>query len=232
MKRRRTQSVTSRPMKRRKAVGRAIKTRGPVMTKSVELKVQDRTHQTYQINAGGSFTLLHVPTLGTDYTNRIGRKTLIRSIFIRGWVEPEIAATAPIITSAPAGLYRMIIFVDNQPNGATPTVADLLNSATPSAMLNLDNRDRFRIFKDKTYTHGPITSITAATVAQYGADNVTKNVKVYMKTSIETVFDSTNGGTIADINSGALYMFWIGETAASVNDGNAFLSTRIRFTDL
>jgi hypothetical protein len=36
---------------------------------------------------------------------------------------------------------------------------------------------------------------------------------------------------VADINSGALYMFWIGTIASGDSDSVAQISTRVRFAD-
>ena len=94
--------------------------------------------------------MLHAPTLGSDYTNRIGRKTNCKSVYIRGKLEITKAASVEI-ASVGCTLNRLIILLDNQPNGAAPAVTDLLSSASPSSQLNPNNRDRFRILKDKVY---------------------------------------------------------------------------------
>lgn len=192
-----------------------------------ERKVSDIDTAVYQVNTTGTFTLLHNPPLGTDFTARIGRKTVVRSVYIRGTVQLENAAqlTAQQI---PAQQSRMILLVDLQPNGATPIVTDLLKTATPSSQLNLNNRDRFRIIKDKTFV---FDSMILTDVLSAWNRNI-YNLKCYKKMKLEVIFNGTNGGNIADINSGALYMFWIGSAAAGTNtDSNAIVSTRVRFDD-
>lgn len=195
-----------------------------------EKKVSDIATATYQVNTTGSFTLLHIPTQGTDYTNRIGRKTMMKSVYIRGRVQLEDAGTLAAVVNSYAQQGRFILFLDLQPNGAVPVVTDLLNTADPASQLNLNNRDRFKIIKDKCFVFDPIAVSTVTTPAGF-LNRTVYNFKVFKKCSIETIF-STNGGTIADITTGALYMFWIGSQAGGTNtDTNAVVSTRVRYMD-
>lgn len=192
-----------------------------------EKKVSDIAVATYQVNTTGVFTLLHNPALGSDYTNRIGRKTLVKSIYIRGRVLLE--GSSPLgASSSNSQQARMIIFWDLQPNGLAPAVTDLLNTADPASQLNLNNRDRFRIVKDKVYVFDAF--FYSGTYAAW--NRAIHPVKCYKKLNSEVIFNGTNGGTIADINTGALYMFWIGSVAAGAAvDTNAIVSTRVRFDD-
>lgn len=194
-----------------------------------ELKVSDITTAQYAVNTTGTFTLLHVPILGTDYTQRIGRKTVIKSLYIRGRVLIENAQVFTAAITCAAQQPRMILFWDMQPNGAAPAVTDLLNTADSTSHLNLNNRDRFRIIKDKTFVFDPMVITAATAVANW--NRTISDIKCYKKLTGEVIFNGTNGGTIADINSGALYMFWIGNVPAGTNDSLAVLSTRIRFDD-
>lgn len=57
-------------------------------------------------------------------------------------------------------------------------------------------------------------------------------MKEYVKLSQEVIFNGGNAGTIADINSGAIYMFWIGSNPNAANvRANAIVSARMRFVD-
>lgn len=195
-----------------------------------ERKFFDILTATYQANTTGSFTLLHIPQLGSDFNNRIGRKTHIRSIYIRGRILIEPANAVPA-TTAGNQQARLIVFIDLQPNGAAPAVTDLLNEAVPSSHLNPNNRDRFKVIKDKTFVFEPFTFSTTATQSVAAWNRTIHDIKIYKKCNIETIFNATNGGTIGDINSGAVYMFWIGSTVAGALDANAILSARVRFDD-
>jgi len=204
---------------------------GGYKTNTVERKVNDIGTATYQINTTGSITLLANPALGSDFNNRIGRKVVLKSVYIKGKIQTENSlATTAGDTVAQQG--RFIIFCDMQPNGAAPAVTDLLVAALPSSQLNLNNRDRFKIYSDKEYVFDPYHVNITATTAYASTGRQIYNVKKYKKLNLEMIFNATNGGTIADINSGALYMLWIGDVAAGANtDLNAIVSTRVRYAD-
>lgn len=203
------------------------------ITSNRERKFFDLAPATYGVNDVAVFTLLHVPILGADFDNRIGRKTMIKSVYVRGNLQIRNAAAAPALntnTFNPPQLCRMIIMVDLQPNGATPLITDLLTSATVQAQLNPNNRDRFRIIKDKQYSLDLLNISNNGNVL-YGFENrTTHDIKCYKKLNLETIFNQTNAGSIGDISSGALYMVWMGSNNSAVG-AVANLSTRVRFDD-
>lgn len=198
---------------------------------NIELKVQDIDTATYQVNTTGSFTLLAIPVLGSDFNARVGRKIILKSFYIKGRVQSEVSTSLAITTVTPQH-YRMIVFVDYQPNGAAPAVTDLLVSATPASHLNLNNRDRFKVLADKEWVVDPWLASNTATQSYASTVNQVKFVKKFKRINEECIFNGTNGGSIADITSGALFMFWIGSNAAGTNtDGNAIVATRVRYAD-
>lgn len=210
--------------------GTSYRSYNPGLSGRFEKKTSDIAVATYQVNTTGSFTLLHAPIPGSDYTNRIGRKTLAKNVYIRGRVQLENAALTTQPASSPAQQARMIVFIDAQPNGAAPAVTDLLNTASPASQLNLNNRDRFKIVSDDTFVFDPLLAATSFAVVEWS--RTVSDVKCYNKLNVETVFNAGTAGTIADINSGALYMFWIGSEAAGAGtDTNAIVSTRVRYSD-
>lgn len=209
-------------------------TRGfrPVGRRTVgERKVIDVGVTTAQVNTTGAITLLNGSTQGTDYTNRIGRKIVVKSLYIRGAMLNEQANNQLTTGTQGAQAGRMIVFVDMQPNGATPAVTDLLVSASPYSQLNLNNRDRFKIIKDKMYFFDPYVYTTTATQASAALTNQIKQIKCYKNMNLETIYNSGNAGTIGDIQSGALYLLFIGSATSGTTDLNANLSIRVRFVD-
>lgn len=197
---------------------------------SPELKVYDIATATYQVNTSGSITLLANPVLGSDFNARIGRKIVLKSVYVRGHVVNEAALAVTTGVATAPQLARMIILTDLQPNGAVPTITDILVEAMSTSQLNMNNRDRFKIHCDKVWT---LDNYVYDTVnACMAANNVIKPVKKFQRLQTEVIFNATNGATIADINSGALYMVWIGSAAAGANsDANARVSTRVRYLD-
>lgn len=199
------------------------------MRRAGEKKLIDVAVTAYDVNTTGSFTLLNGCVQGSDYTQRIGRKILLKSVYIRGFVTPQQAVVPSAATASVAQQVRMILFVDSQPNGAAPAVTDLLNTAHPASQLNLNNRDRFKVLRDEVINFGPLMP-GVGTFAELGADLI-GDVNVYKKLNLETIYNAGNAGTIADINSGALYMFWIGSVASNDQDSLARVSARVRFLD-
>lgn len=196
------------------------------------MKVIDVPVGNVDVNTTGSFTLLNGCEQGSDYTDRIGRKIFMKSLFIRGMVSTQPSLNAGSSPSAAnSQTARMVVFIDSQPNGAAPSVTDLLNTASPFSQLNLNNRDRFRILADETFCFGPLVTSTTATQAIAYADNQASLVERYLRLRHETIFNAGNAGTIGDINSGALYMFWIGSVISGAADCIATVSTRVRFLD-
>lgn len=210
-----------------------LSTRGwrPFINTNHELKVQDLATATYQVNTSGSITLLAIPTVGADYNARIGRKITLKSLFIRGRLVLETAiALTGTLSIAQQG--RLIICYDLQPNGAAPAITDILITADPASHLNLNNRDRFRILCDKEYVFDPSFYQNTATQAYSFMGRTIYNVKIFKRLNLDMIFNAVNGGTVADISSGALYMVWIGSAAAGTNsDTNAIVSTRVRYAD-
>lgn len=200
---------------------------------AVEKKVYDIAPGAYNANTTGDIRCLALPTLGTDMTNRIGRKIVLKSVYIKGMVQMESAANPTTADLATGNLTRIIIFADMQPNGALPAVTDVLNSALPQSHLNLNNRDRFKIYCDKMYYMDPMVYNTTATQAVACWGNTGRAIKIYKRLNLETIFNATNGGTIADISSGALLILTIGNVAAGTRtDADFSLGIRVRFADV
>jgi len=76
-----------------------------------------------------------------------------------------------------------------------------------------------------------ILSLKVLAFARASGAGVIKKVKCYKKLNVETIYNAGNAGTIADINSGALYVFWIGTQAGAASDANFIGSIRGRFID-
>lgn len=197
-----------------------------------EKKVSDLGPAQLAMNTTGIFTLLSAPVPGSDFTNRIGRKTLIKSVYIRGIVSCELAdQDGPTVGASPCQLGRMIIFADMQPNGAAPVLTDILTTASSISQLNLNNRDRFKIYCDKVFALNAYAyNVTANSQLASLSNSIA--VKKFKKLNLETIYNAGTAGTIADIQSGALYLLTVGNRVAGTDDATATLSTRVRFVDL
>jgi len=184
-----------------------------------ERKTIDVDQANYVADTTGSVTLLNGVATGTDFTDRIGRKIIMRSLYIQGYV-------AAIDNTVSPNISRLIVVYDNQSNGAAPAVLDVLKQASSISQINLNNRDRFKILVNKTF---PIAVIdNTATQALAGSPTIHK-VKIFKKLRHEALFNGTTAA-IGSIATGSIYMITIGNTAANTG-GNFNLSSRVRFED-
>jgi len=201
---------------------------------TAERKVFDIVTTIYPASTTGSITAICRPILGTDMTNRIGRKVVIKSVQARGIVRVR-RAEANINGDSPPQIVRIMYLVDLQPNGAVPAVLDILTEALAQSPMNLNNRDRFKILFDKVITLDAYTRDTASAGEEYVSFNRTcQNFKMYKKCNQEVIFNATNGGTVADITSGALLQFIISNQAlvGGAAEAEAAIFTRVRFLDM
>ncbi|AXF51970.1 MAG: coat protein/nuclear export [Cressdnaviricota sp.] len=184
-----------------------------------ELKVVDTALTTTIIPTTASITLLNGIATGTDYTNRIGRKIMIKSILFRTTLVPNTSSNTPA-----GDTTRHMIIYDNQSNGAAPVIADILQNSGINDPMNLNNRDRFRVLFDKYVT---------MEAAQYAAGTLTagspgaRQVKLYKKCNLDQVFNNT-GSTVASIQTGALYYVVL---SGFNNQSTSLWTCRIRFID-
>lgn len=197
----------------------------PLRSTGAEKKVFDVVPGVAQINTTGFVQCICIPVLGNDYNNRVGRKITMSSVYVRGYARTEISAT-PAATTVSSQQGRIMLIYDDQPNGALPAITDILNTADPASQLNLNNRDRFRVLKDKCFAFDPYLQSASASAQIF-------SVRIYRKLNIDCTFNGVNGGTIADIQTGALLLAYVGSNAAGVStDANAYLSSRVRFLDM
>lgn len=187
-----------------------------------DIKNYDLASASYSVNTTGSLTLMHVPLPGYARTQRVGNKTSLKHLCIRGRVILNVTNTSSATQQS-----RLMVVYDTQPNAALPSVTDILNQANPESQRRLDNEARFFFVHDQSFEF----SLVNVTVGTYGTP-IIHNVLVekFLPPTL-TVFNGTNGGTIADITTGALYMFWIGSNAAGGNDCTFIGTTRTLYTD-
>lgn len=200
---------------------------------SQELKAFDVTSTTTNVDvvaAPPNFaTNLNCPVNGAELYQRVGRKIYMKSLHLKGWL--QIAATAL------QDFVRIVVYYDSQPNAGPPTFASLFQDSTVGAAstflssINLVNRERFQILRNievltpsSTYNAGVLTNTA------YPETNGRLRVDEFIDLKgLETIFNSTNGGTVADISSGA-----VGFVVFSAENSNSVVfqwSSRLRYYD-
>lgn len=159
-------------------------------------------------------TLINGMQYGTSPTQHIGRKIAMRKLVLRMLYVP----------SANLGTIRVCVFYDNNPNGAAPAITDLLTQDLPYAMANLSNSDRFLILYDgHPYEECGVQSLS-------GSGNLFKKILKW-NPPLHTQFNTGSAGTIADIQTGALFITYAASTTAAQNTGSFTYYSRLRFTD-
>lgn len=192
-------------------------------------------------SSNANSVLLNGIQQGTGSWNRIGRKAYLHSIRLRGVAKYQMSnqvTTSDRLNTA----ARMVVVWDKQPSsGSIPTFDTVFGvtdqtgteSSHVFAPIRYDNMDRFQVLRDCTWVvkgqNGSPTTATSEVIQDYPFDEYIKLGKR------ETVYSGTsNPTTIADISTGALYVYFRANDATSgdvdwqvASDSTA----RLRFTD-
>lgn len=206
--------------------------RAPLATRGFvsnpELKSFDNSGANFIVSTSGDFTNLCFPASGGDINQRVGRKITLKSYYIRARVALTAAETIPAASiTIPCQEARMIVFVDFQPNGALPTVLDLLQINSPVSQLNLGNRERFKVLSDKCY---PFDCLEYSGSDYLSCNRTIHCIKKYKDINVDMIFSGATG-SISDVKTGVLYMFWIGSSPALTAITCTF-SSRVRYMDV
>lgn len=179
------------------------------------------------------WNILNVQT-GTGANQRIGDRVTVKSIQIKGRLS---AGRMP-------DTGRLVIVYDRAPGGITsPPLWEevfepsLAGANSTSDMLNMENRRRFKIVFDKTWSLGCYTGgdMDAGTIEtqSYGAGIASQSINSYIKVNLPVYFNGTTDA-LSDISYGALYLYF----QADVNPGTTafwnckFVGTaRLRYSD-
>ena len=151
---------------------------------------------------------------GAAYYNRIGTKAVVKSIAVQFGLGAPESYTKP-------GLVRYMVVYDRQPNGAYPTIGDILQNPAGNTFfntgVNMTNKSRFSILRDK------VVCLDAAQAAVL-------QVKEFISNRLETEYGTSTGG-IGDIKSGAILLIIGYETIAEPAPTCFYPRTRIRYYD-
>lgn len=220
-------------------------------TKSVDVQVNSAAFAATSTNPNStSLTLIQE---GAGFWNRIGRKACLKSLQVTGWIQPNF--TVGVAATLVNDMCRYIIFFDKQPNGVAATWNQIVQNYdnagnvtnTVNDGINLDNRDRFVILRDRKVRYGDLSISAGGTdsssfpsgtsigsVGMKDGSDGGSIVKEYIKLGgIEAQFNGTaNPATVAQISTGNLGIIFasLGGTAAATQY-NFIGSFRLRFTD-
>lgn len=196
---------------------------------------QSATFNNPGVVAAWSINYLFFPTQGADYTNRIGRKTIIDKLMLR----LMLAVDQTVSVEANAGFVRCIVVYDQQNNSlnstATTQAAALLQvPAVISSPLLLDNRERFLVLMDKFIFMGGVVNSAAGFNTLGSPMCAQKLLKFKSRMLKDVIFNGTNGGTNADVITGSIFLL-MGTNIVGNNGGGVSptvnVYSRIRWHD-
>lgn len=204
-----------------------LKIQRPLMlTRSNELKFNDTTLANTAITSTG--VILHssvcCPQLGTENYQRIGKKINIRSIHMRGNViQPSQTDLTTMSTN-----IRVIVYLDKQCNAAALTVGHVLHLTDSDSFRALEFVDRVQVLYDEDYTFSKQAMGVLSGPTYSSPESQCQLKPLNKKVNIPVYFNSTNGGTVADVVSNNIGILVIADVAT-----NAYLDGffRIRFSD-
>jgi len=197
------------------AIAKRVSLRGFVNNRA-ELKYTDLAATVYAANSTGSIGFINAIAQGDDVQSRIGRQIICKWLELDGMVQGAQA-------TGNANLCRLMVVWDKANNSSIgPAVTDILDAASSIAGYNLNNRERFIMLFDKTWT-------TAQYTATASLGETVFPIKVKVPINAKTTYSGTTA-TIGAIASGALIVFTIGNQAAGAG-GQFQLHSRLRFTD-
>jgi hypothetical protein len=162
----------------------------------------------------GAVVLLNGMSQGTTASTRVGRQVVIRD------VEYSLAFYATPTTGIDQ-IDRFLLVFDRQSNGSAPTITDILESNSPFALLNKDTSSRFVVIVDN------VKSVNASAEPESNVltGHVTRRVNKLVQ------FNAGNAGTIADINTGGMFLVSLGNLAAGATAGSIIGRVRVAYTD-
>ncbi len=146
------------------------------------------------ISTTPTFTLANGSVTGDDVTNRTGRSVKFENVDLRF----ILVNNATAVTT----FSRILIVRDIQPNAAIFAIGDLLTATTVVAPYNTNNQYRFVVLYDE------VICLSTA-----GPANVSMVVRRPLQ--FHTEYNSTNGGSIADITTNSLYLVCFSDQATN-----------------
>jgi len=213
-------TIVSRPYKKMKY---SIPSNSPALTNRIiktipgEMKGMDTDLSMTSIvgstNSNANILVLNLIQQGNGSWNRVGRKTHLNSVRVKGAVT---FTTQPILATgvANAPSVRWCLVWDKQPSGNAIPSFDTIFGITAqdgtescpdvTCPLKYDNMDRFVLIKD-SYLTAPCNP--SFSIGSGPSISVNVGVDEYIKlNNLESVYSGqSNPMTIADISTGALY---------------------------
>lgn len=168
-------------------------------------------------NALSPVLCLVVTTQGAGAKDRIGRRILVKSIFIRARVYCQSNMTG-------CGAFRMMVVQDKEPNGALAAVTAILETDHVASMANLGNSNRFKVLAEIGTPDGCLMS---------NDSDEGFLIERYIKTNIVVSYtNSAAAGSALDVLTNSILLVTYLGTGSCVSNPPLMNGTaRVRFVD-
>jgi len=215
-----------------KGIAKRRVVRAVLMTPRTQLKCFDVTLTNLTLNSTAQITFLNTITSGSDINNRVGDRIKLKSLEITIFM-----ARTGNVGSGGGERLRIMLIYDRQPvPGTSPAIAQILQDTTGAtdahSMLNIDNRDRFRVIRDWRWAVPDSIIASGSSIpftvwdTSYGGPRNNTHAYVNLK-DLPTVYE--RGDT--NVHTGAVYILGMGTTASGSESFTADFQSRIRYRD-
>lgn len=162
------------------------------------------------VTQAGVYTLMNGMPVGDGEGTREGNTTTVWNSQHRIHVRPDATLK---VTTASDFVYRLMLFIDHQPNGVSPpATSELLdnngsNTNNYHAPFNWLNRRRFTILYDKNYVF-QLYPNTRQAIANTTFDIQSRAIKILRRfpKGLKTQYNNGNAGLVTDIVKNTFYM--------------------------
>ncbi len=202
----------SRKFKNGKATEALTKANLALSLLNPEFKFVDVDITTASVTTTYNKKLLNGLQKGTGSSDRIGRSVKMKSLDIGIICTRNVASTTN-------NFVRVSLVYDRAPDASTVVSLEVFQTADNKILSprNLDFRNRFMIMKEWIFDIGNAGNRPAI------------HANYYKKLDMHAIFNSSDLGTIADLEKGALYLMYVSD--ASTNAPSLTFYSRIRYLD-
>lgn len=184
-----------------------------------EVNYKDSTSNNYALDTTGTIRLPFEVASGTAVTERTGKKIILKSLQVRGFLVVGLTAQYNDVA--------ILVVFDKRPTGSLPAITDILVSADSFAMNNDSNSGRFTILKRHDLS----------LVGNGAGNNYTSNTMVSADFFVDlknrsSVYKALGTGAIGDIEEGAIYIIAVGNNVAGTGACTGYLNCRLRYYDV
>jgi len=184
---------------------------------SSEKKYIDIAGTFYDGTVTPTIVLLNGVATGSSNVTRVGNQVNWESIQLSGQLTPVDDTTV-------RGKFALWVIWDNQPNGALPSVTDVLTAATANSFINYDVKQRFIPLIHRTWVFGTISNVAGQTISNLDI----ADVNIYKKINRRTTYKGVTAA-IGDVATGSLLLLPIGISGSAYY--RLYAAIRLVFTE-